>query len=239
MPNVLLYGGCVIRDAYSVIQDDANLVRYVARQSLISATTPPVSGLPEPSLKSKFQNTMVSEDIRSTLLTRLRNTADTTDLIVMDCNIERLGIYDMGDGTYLTPSNELKTSRILESLPNQPRFIPIGSAEHTDLYQRAAKKLAQSLKEWGLIDRFLIIDAPWATHDSEGEPFDTYMHRPVTAVSADVSRLAGMLQDEGLHVITLPEEHQVGDANHKWLRGPYHFIQSASEWIAKQICKEI
>lgn len=125
--NLFLYGGCVIRDSFSMFPDGFDISSYVARQSLISAMGEPVVGLPHPNLSSSFQRRMVLGDIDSNLLGSLEDCIDNTDLVIMDTNIERVGVFDFGGGRFVTRSHEFFSSGVLDRLVSRPRWIPLRS----------------------------------------------------------------------------------------------------------------
>lgn len=239
MRKVFLYGGCVIRDAHRNNQNEIELSGYVARQSLISAMNPPSRLLPKVKLDSKFQERMANGDITSNLIPQLRKAADNTDLFVMDSHIERLGVHKLPDGSFLTPSAEIRTSGILTTIDGLRSPIRVGSERHTNFYRNAAKKLASRLSQIGLIDRALVINAPWAASDEEGVPFQKYQGVPVNEMSVHIENLSLILAETGLRVLTMPKELAIAPVNHQWGRGPYHFGPQAMEWVAAQIRKAI
>lgn len=235
MKKVFLYGGCVIRDAHRNIQDDIKLSGYVARQSLISAMNPPSNLLPKVKLESKFQERMANGDISSNLIAELRRAAADTDLFVMDAHIERLGVHKLPDGSFLTPSAEMRTSGILKTIEGLRSPIDPGTERHTTFYRNAARKLALRLDQLSLKDRAIVINAPWATRDANGVPFQKYRGIELSEMSARIEFLSRILADAGLKVVDMPKELAVAPVDHQWGRGPYHFGPEAMEWVANQI----
>lgn len=235
MKNIFVYGGCVTRDAYTLLQDEHHLTAYVARQSLISATSTPTPDLPSPALKSTFQKRMVLHDYRSTLPAILEEKAAETDVIVMDTNIERLGVFKMSEESYITRSSEFIRGKVLNRLDAQPQWIPPRAPEHPGLYAAAVQKFVHHLDALNLKHRVLVIDAPMASHDNEGTAFEKYEGRPVAELGTQLRALTGMLGDAGLHVARMPEELAIADVNHQWGRTPLHYIPEATQWVADQI----
>ncbi|WPR65261.1 DUF6270 domain-containing protein [Glutamicibacter protophormiae] len=232
MPNVFLYGGCVIRDAFRELSDEHQLVGYVARQSLISAINP-AAKLPEARLDSAFQSRMVNGDVQSNLLHAIRRVAEKIDLLVMDCHIERFGVYRLPDATFVTPSPELQSSGILRGA--NATLVELGSDRHTGFWSVAARRFASRLESLGLKDKTLVIDAPWVSQDSEGTPFSGYRGRTVREVSDLVSVFPGMLGELGLQVERMPPEVASSPIDHRWGRAPFHFGQEAMDWVAGQM----
>ena len=239
MANIMLYGGCVIRDAYELIKSDVGLSGYVARQSLISAMNPPVKEVPGVDLKAGFESRMASEDLRSTLVGRLRKAAETADLIVMDCHIERVGVHRLPDGSFFTPTTELRNTGLLNQLRAKATKVPIGSPRHTGLWTAAADRLAARLDQFGLLDRTMVVNAPWAKVDNLGVPLEDFQGRPASEVSDEVTALTRILRDRGIRVVDMPEELAIADVDHKWTRSPFHFGEEAMRWVADQMIGSI
>lgn len=66
--RTLVYGSCDSRDTFSELpRGEFELVDYVARQSLISAYSTPVTEQPVPRMSSRFQQRMVRGDFVSSL----------------------------------------------------------------------------------------------------------------------------------------------------------------------------
>ncbi|MGP5043913.1 DUF6270 domain-containing protein [Glutamicibacter ardleyensis] len=235
MKKVFLYGGCVIRDSYELIREDIGLSGYVARQSLISAMYPATTVLPEAKLKSPFQQRMANDDIQSSLYPTIRRKKDDTNLFVMDFHIERLGVHRLADGSFITRSAEIMNSNVLDSVPNLGPAIRVGSKHHTIAFTNAANKLIRRFEMLDIKDRVLVVNAPWADKDDAGIPFEPYRGKPVRELSDGIEALTRIFADNGVRVITLPEELAVGEANHKWQRAPFHYRSEAMLWIAEQI----
>lgn len=220
----------MIRDSYKVISDQVGLSGYVARQSLISAINRPAD-LPEMDLGSSFQSRMLNGDIKSTMLHTLRKAAPNTDLLVMDCHVERGGVYRLRDGTFITPSAELKTSGLLGKISGHVH-VPLGSERHTKFWEIAATRFVRRLEEYDLKDKTLIIDAPWAEENEAGVPFGERHGRPIREVSDSLSALTGILSDLGVRVTQMPREVATAPVEHEWGSGPYHFGTAAMAWAS-------
>lgn len=232
MPNVFLYGGCVIRDAFRELSDENELVGYVARQSLISAINP-AAKLPQARLDSSFQSRMVNGDVQSNLLHIIRGAAEKIDLLVMDCHIERFGVYRLPDATFVTLSPELHASGIIRN--TNAKLVELGTDRHTGFWGVAARRFASRLESLGLKDKTLVIDAPWVTHDTDGTPFSGYRGKSVTEVSELVEVFPRMLGELGLQVERMPTGVASAPVDHRWGRAPFHFGDDAMRWVADQM----
>ncbi|WP_146040920.1 DUF6270 domain-containing protein [Glutamicibacter arilaitensis] len=232
MPNIFIYGGCVVRDSYQLIKDQAGTSGYVARQSIISAANRPADvGLVE--LDSPFQTRMLRSDIESSFLHDLRRAAEKTDLLLMDFHVDRSGIYRLRNDAFLTPSQELTKSKIIQTRQDAVK-IDLGTERHTQLWTNAAKRLVSKLEQFGLKEKTLIINSPWAEYDSSGNPFGSFNGRAVKEVSDHISSLTRILENMGLDRVTMPKEIAVAPVDHKWGSGPYHFSEEAMRWVGQK-----
>lgn len=239
MQGIFIYGGCVVRDAYEKVRDQATLTGYVSRQSLISANNPASKLLPEAKLDSAFQSRSANGDIKSSLIQEMIKAADTTDLFVMDFHIERLGIYKLPDGSFVTPSNEIERSGVIKSLASKPVQIRLGTERHTAFWTHAARRFNARLLRLGIQDKVLIVNAPWATHDTNGKAFGPVKGIPAEEVSENISALTQILAGHGINIVTMPKEHSVAPTDHHWGAGPYHFGESAMDWVSGQMIQAL
>jgi hypothetical protein len=124
LPGLFIYGSCVSRDTYPFLDKDWTIVEYVARQGMISAASPRGVLRGESALTSKFQNQCVRNDIRSSLFATIDKAASETDLFVLDLVDERLGVYELGGGSYITQSWE--KANFCNSRTSSPASLPLG-----------------------------------------------------------------------------------------------------------------
>lgn len=233
MAKIFLYGGCVIRDAYQKISEEFGTSGYIARQSLISAINPPAM-LPVADLGSPFQSRMVNGDVNSSLLHTMRKAASSTDLFVMDCHIERVGVFRLSDGSFVTASAELNRSGILQNVTGHTR-IHLGTDRHAEFWTQAAIRFVAKLEEFGLKEKTLVVDAPWVEADDSGVAFASRSGRTVREIGENISALTAILADLGVSVARMPNEVAVAPVDHRWGSGPYHFGASAMEWTSNQM----
>lgn len=237
MTQVFIYGGCVSRDTFRFLDDSFVLQRYVARQSAISAMSPASPSLLKrlsPS-SSSFQQRMVEWDVRSSLVTHLRRDAPSTDLLLVDLNVERLGALRTENG-YVTRSNELWTgangARALRGAPS----VTFGSEAHFELWSHAWTRLVASLVDLGLLEKTLLLETPWATHLNDGTALTTSPGTiEPTKANETYVRYYRHLSGLGVRCATLPEALAVSHAAHQWGAGPYHYIDDAYDWLADAI----
>jgi hypothetical protein len=166
LPNIFIFGSCVSRDTQPFLGPDWGSAKYIARQSMISATSPKAKLEGESALTSKFQNECLYADFESSLFPAIDEHADETDIFVIDLVDERKGVYEVSPGVYITHTWELEESKLLEKQPTQPRRIVFGTDEHFKIWAEAADKVMVKMASVG---RPVIVLAPeWAETSDEG-----------------------------------------------------------------------
>lgn len=181
---------------------------------------------------------MINGDIQSNLIPAIQKSASTTDLLVMDCHIERVGTFKLSDGTFVTSSSELARSGLMK---NQSGFtrVSLGSEQHAKLWAQAAERFVEQLDRVGLVEKTLVINAPWAEHDEAGVAFASSGKMSNREKSESISALTETMASHGVKVATMPSEVAVAPLEHKWGRGAYHFGTEAMDWVASQMLDEL
>lgn len=230
--RVFIAGSCVARDTIETMRADVDLLAYVARQSWISAVSPPTRLL-QPTLTSRFQQRMVDEDLGSTLLDRLREHADRIEVLLLDLTDERLGVLELPDGSRVTWSQELRESEAVPqakedgALRGDVPVVEFGTPRHRELWAEAAERVVATLAEGGLLERTLLLDVPWAARTSAGTPIRGYQGRPVEEWNPIVADYAAVLTGLGVRSLTLPADLAVGADDHQWGQAAYHYADAA------------
>lgn len=234
--NLMIYGSCVSRDAFEELGPDYSLLGYIARQSMISALSPPTDLLDGEALGSAFQNRSLVGDIKSNLLQNLRRHADDIDLLVIDLTDERLGVIRLPDATYVTHSSELVASGRLDTVSGRKSFIDAATEAHWTLWEMSANRLFGALTSMGLREKTLVLNTPWAEVTELGEPAASFRGRISTAeLNAYFAECCAHIRTLGYNVVTMPEHLRYTDSGHKWGVAPYHFGSPARIWIAEQM----
>lgn len=233
MIRTFVYGSCVSRDTFEYLPEDRfELVQYVARQSLISAHTPPPQ-VPAPHMEttSPFQRRMLEGDWVGSLLSLLHEHADSVDLLLWDLCDERLGIRLLdrtvpGDGAVATRSVDGIRTGVDHQLEKSP-LVPFGSARHRLMFRHALRSFTSQLKGLGLLDRTLVLAPAWATHTLDGR-------RTPTSFGLGPTR-ANRLYDDyhstighvtGVPVVRVPPAEVAADPDHPWGVAPFHYTAS-------------
>ena len=232
MSNIFIYGGCVTRDTFEHMKGH-NLLDYVARQSLVSATFGGTDLLGTGVLSSAFQNRSLDGDIKSNLVPTLRRRAPDTDLVVIDLLSERLGLLALPDRTYVTNSRELQLSGRLGTL--KTKRIAFGTDRHYQLWQRAVARLVSALEHTQLLDKVLVLETPWAEHTETGEPVPLFRGLQSPEANQMYLRYYAFIRELGIRSVRIPDNLVVSSLTHKWGPAQYHYADPAYHWMRDQI----
>ncbi|QOT16062.1 DUF6270 domain-containing protein [Paenarthrobacter sp. YJN-5] len=224
MPGMFIYGSCVSRDTKPYLGDDWTISDYVARQGMISAASPRAVLRGESALKSKFQNQCVRNDIRSTLFSAIEAATPKTDVFVLDLVDERLGVYDLGNGTYVTQTWELEESKLLQQQQTKPRLIPFASDEHYQLWTKAADVVLERIKATG---RPLIVLSPeWSETADNGQEKLQYRGYFSSTWNKLYAPYFDHLRSRGCNVLSVGQDTVKAAAGHQWGLAPYHYVDA-------------
>ena len=204
--NLMIYGSCVSRDAFPLLEPDFKLLSYVARQSMISAMSKPTDLLQGDALGSAFQNRSLAGDIRSNLLQLIRRYASDIDVLAIDLTDERLGVVRLPDGTYITRSHELVSSGRLKAVHGRTQDIRIMTERHWTLWEAAATRLLGALSQMGLREKTIILNTPWAEKTPLGEPAPPFRNFDTAEVNAYLNEGCALMRSLGFKVADLPAD---------------------------------
>lgn len=224
--KVLVYGSCVARDTLEFADPASfDLGRYVARQSLISVGSDASAHLPDDlQVASAFQGRMIRGDFAGSLTGRLAEQAEGADLLLWDLADERHGVHRFSDGTIATRSiDTIKMPQIAERFA-AAEHVPFGSAEHLELWKRAARPFGEFLESVGLRERIVVLDVPWARITAEGKPSPWSMGVRAGEANERYRPYYEHLRSLGYPSIRLPQEVVVADPSHRWGLAPFHYI---------------
>lgn len=246
MIRTFIYGSCVSRDTYARLPStEYSLVEYIARQSLISSTSPrPEITIPAFSTASSFQERMIQGDWNSSLLPALTEHADDIDLILWDLCDERLGVYDLSPpphrhrtAPHSTRSVDSISSGLDSSLRNYA-LIPFATTRHRLRFNRALTTFAQVLHKLNLLDTLVIVAPPWATSTAHGmEPPQSFNLSPARANRLFESYQQISRKVTGAPVATSPAHLTLADPHHKWGLAPFHYTEEVYEILASNISR--
>lgn len=227
MHRVFIYGSCVTRDGVEYWPEyGLEMTGYIARQSLISATAPArPSDFNTAAIASPFQKRMADGDIVGNVIGKLTVDPDAYDIVLWDITDERLGVYRVPSGGYVSRVVDYETGiyRGTEKLGGPLR---VGSAAHRELWLLALDTFVERLELAGVRDRVILNAIPWATKDEDG--------RDTSSQNIDPHTFNVLLQDYSAEVeargirVGHPDPARVLQANtHKWGTAPFHYAPDA------------
>lgn len=236
MARITVYGSCVSRDSASVLESRGwSVERYIARQSLISAgNSVNVSRLDLSGLASAFVRRSFLSDAAGDLEAQLSEAASRTDILLWDLTDERLGVIEVTPGCFLTRSTEGMTAGLYKQI--EGRLLTLGTDEHLDLWDQALSRFRVLLEHCGLLDRTVLLNAPWALRTVAGEPTvpswgltaqeaNWIMHRYVKAAQQRVPA----------SIVRVPDTLIVADDSHRWGAASFHYVADLYSWVSDHL----
>jgi hypothetical protein len=241
MIRTFIWGSCVARDTFEYLpSQEFTLLRYVARQSAVSAASRPVSLVEPPKLPSAFQHRMLVGDFASNLRAELA-VHTSTDLVLLDLVDERLGVYVLPDDTVLTRSLELIQSNIEARLPEGTRYLKFGTPEHYERWSASVEELGGALCNLVPDAKVVLLDVPWAQRSASGA--ETPRSFGVSAADANPRfrpYVVRAVEALGAHLVSLQDRDVTADDNHVWGLAPFHYTAQVYEAAVErlvEICK--
>lgn len=236
VPRLTVYGSCVSRDAASVLEGRGwSVERYIARQSLISAgSSVDVSHMDLSGLTSAFVRRSLLSDAAGDLEAQLAKVADRTDILLWDLTDERLGVIEAAPECFLTRSTEGMTARLYEWAGD--RLLELGTDGHLHQWERALPRFRAVLERCGLLERTVLLNAPWALRTAAGEP--TVSSWGLTAQEANcmiAEYVEEVCKELPVPVLRVPDELVVADTRHRWGSAPFHYLPDFYKWVTTQV----
>ena len=106
-----------------------------------------------------------------------------------------------------------------------PEVLTNADPRKFELWKQGWERLVQMLGDTGGLNRLVINQVYYATHDAEGEPLKgAPFARENAALQARYDYIARTLPD--VDKITYPSTMMIGDRNHKWGVSPFHYMPS-------------
>lgn len=191
---------------------------------MISAASPRAVLRGESALKSKFQNECVRNDIRSSLFSAIEADGQKTDIFVLDLVDERLGVYELGNGTYVTQTWELEESKLLQQQSTKPRLIPFASDEHFELWVKAADTVLEKIEATG--KPLIVLSPEWSESADNGQDALQYRGYFSSTWNKLYQRYFDHLRDRGCNVLSIGQDVVKAAAGHQWGLAPYHYVDT-------------
>ncbi|BAW93534.1 hypothetical protein CHIBA101_1696 [Actinomyces sp. Chiba101] len=236
--SLAILGSCVGRDSAAVLQERGwRVARYVARQSIISTgNAVDVRAIDADALESAFARRCFASDAAGDAEAQLAGLAATTDVLLWDLTDERLGVIEASPGHWLTRSTEGLTASLRLGRdfygPLGGRLVELGTDEHQELFAAALPRLGAMLERVGLLERTILLQAPWAARTAQGR--STVRSWGMSALGANWAMIDyyERAHELGTRVLQVPDELVVADDAHRWGAAPFHYIGAFYDWVA-------
>ncbi|MEU4362025.1 DUF6270 domain-containing protein [Promicromonospora sp. NPDC023987] len=235
--RVFIYGSCVSRDTFEHFDPEQfELVEYVARQSVLSAYTKPVELMAPPTLKSRFQQRMITGDFSSSLRSQMATHSAATDFVLVDLTDERLGAYLLPDGSIVTRSVELIESGGEQYLPQGTQHIAFGTQQHFDYWTTAMEYIGEQMRSQMSQATIVLLDIPWAEWSESGtETPGSFGMRAAEANPVFRTYTRAAAQALGAHVISMEPSEVVSSPDHPWGDAPFHYSENVYLEIVRRL----
>ncbi|AOZ73396.1 hypothetical protein BK816_00445 [Boudabousia tangfeifanii] len=214
-----------------------NVLKYIARQSLISAFSQvDLESLTIAFPESHFQQRALKEDIRSSLVESLNQSLEEIDYLIWDLADERLGVFGLHPSGYITRSYEMLELNGMDFVPEKGRLIDFGTDEHFNLWCNALEKFNDFLNSKNLLEKTILWYVPWAFDNIDGTPApQSFRLNTVKINLAYVRYYQQVIDTTSIRVISPPDELVLADPNHKWGPAPFHYQNAVYESLIEQL----
>lgn len=161
--NIAIFGSCVSRDTCEFIPG-ANVIEYVARQSVASLISPHGEGSVDISeLDSLFQRRMVVSDLLGSGADRVVSHKDEVDVVLIDLVDERRGFWQFPDLSTMTNSLEIESCGAANRAVRQgAELIEFGTERHFEAWKNGFAYLVSRLRDAQMWERTILLDIEWA-----------------------------------------------------------------------------
>ncbi len=252
MSRTAIIGSCITRDIWRECQVDFTGVTYVARTSLASLTSAPITGVPMPDepptgVLGFGRNSLrrVAADLDKSALAQIVDQRPAH--LIVDFIDERFDLLDQ-DGAVATHSWELDRLGLIGGPGLEaPTPIPRASPQAEALWREGLAKLADLLNSGPLAGtRVILHHAQWAwiSVDAAGLPHrfeDCVPLWPGSASLTEQNALLRRYRDLFLqavpraHVVQADSRFLIADARHAWGLSPFHYVRGYYDDVWRQL----
>lgn len=220
MNSVLIYGSCTTRDSVDFWDPNyLQLTDYIARQSLISASSPgSVDGFDLEGIKSSFQRRMVKFDLLGNAITRILEHVGNGGICIWDLTDERNGAIELS-------TNRWVSGTAISTQGLRHNYSPVGrlffeQPEFQDRWSKCAEMFAQLAGDRR--ERIFVNLTPWASKFEDGtsvpESFPT-----TEKFNRGLDMMGSVLENLGFPVSRIAEEEVSAAKVHQWGPAPFHY----------------
>lgn len=233
-PRILVYGSCVSRDTLEYMPKPVTIVKYIARQSLISnGNQAAPSAATVPTLDSSFQRRVTDDDRLGNAVMSIASLAGETDLLLIDFTDERGGVYHLGGGTFMTRSVERVAHGADTAFSDR---IAFGTPEHLVLWTGAFQRLVATLRASGLLSRTIALALPWARETVMGDPTPESFGMSADQANRLFRPYYRLLRRSPIRVIRpVPWRRLMADPEHRWGLAPFHYTQDVYRSVSGKL----
>jgi hypothetical protein len=225
--RVGIYGSCVTRDAFALVEHPFEIARYVARTSWISQTARAPRIDPEwvGARLSPFKRRSIAIDIEKRAVEELA--AGKPDIVLIDLIDERLPVETFSDGSAVTLSGYfLRAPRALPALV-RGRVLRARGSERLARFAEAVGILAPRITDVVPAERILLHRSMFTDRVMGGAR--THVRR-TAAMNAVLEPMYDAVQRAlGCDAISPPPEVCLTDPGHRWGPSPFHYVQGYYE----------
>lgn len=234
----MVFGSTVTRDAFAFVDEaKAQVVRCFSRSSLASVY---VGGKKDnvdlQRVSSKFQRLLIKADMENQLTEYVKS--KDYDYLIYDPVDERFDLLISDKGEVCTASNELISSNVIDH--SDMHRISSGSEAFFDLWEEAWIKLITQLSLLGKKESLIVNKVYWASVTDAGAGFDpVYSEQKIADFNAFLDKLYARMSEDICRENFLEYKQSlfVGAENHKWGRGPFHYMPSFYEAFVQKLEK--
>lgn len=232
--RILVYGSCVSRDVLRVSEHGFELGGYIARQSLVSAFSPPLRGEFELGLPSAFQERSLNGDLQSNLARQIKARAIAADLLLIDLHADGMGVLPVENSpSILTDSPEFRRSQLRSTL-NFDTKIEFGSPAHLELFQSAAAEFKALLEEVNIFDKTALIKVPWTDESTSNDKVPQVMGQSAQEWHTKYENYYEITRRLGFRELSNPDV-VLATPYHQWGLSQDHFTDNVYAHWATQI----
>ena len=223
--NTDIFGSCVSRDGLEFV-DGVTVGAYCARQSVVSSVAKPASEDTLSRLTIKpdthaFHARAIEQDFAKTTLDRIDRGEGP---LVIDFIEERCALAETTCGTLISWSQAAMAFSNARSLIK--RLIKPYSDEHIELFEAAIGPFAERLsRRQVLLHRALYAPGDW----------------PHLAANAVLRRFYDLTEAKLPHAVVInpPTTVRKPELDHKWGRGPYHYVDAYYRDFAERFARAV
>lgn len=217
-----VFGSCVTRDIFSILERDELVNEYRSRCSLHSYTAPPIplEQIPDLSeMSSDFQRRMVQLDFSKSTISN-----DEQVPIVVDFIDERFNVLNYGN-SLITESNEFQ--KIAKENSQYTLAFKRGIQEETQ-FREACRKFR--LMHQGV--PVILHSSRWATHFSTDAGLEALdKEKYIETMNRSLEMYEDIFVDEvsPIGVVRVSPSLRIADKEHRWGLAPFHYIREYYE----------